>query len=219
MKIIWEVALIIFGFLCGSLMFSQWIPKIFLKKDICKISVDNNPGAFNAIKHCGKGTGMLCLFLDVIKGFLPVFLGSLFFDSDGILFSLIMFAPALGHALGLFNHLRGGKCIAVSFGIMLGVMPVAWIAFVTLAAFYIIFSTVARIKNAAKRSVFVYLLFMVVACVTLGSTGMAYVAIGCGLVAMMPVIKFVFSPHGLADNKLNGQSSAEDCGCSVGENN
>ena len=55
MEILYWFLLISGGFLLGSIMFCELIPKIVLKKDIYKISVDNNPGAFNAIKHCEIG--------------------------------------------------------------------------------------------------------------------------------------------------------------------
>ena len=77
MEILYWTLLIVGGFLLGSMMFSQWIPKLLAGKDICKESVDNNPGAFNAFKHSGKKIGTLCLALDLLKGFVPVLLASL----------------------------------------------------------------------------------------------------------------------------------------------
>ena len=77
MEILYWMLLTLGGFLLGGIMFSQWIPKRLTGKDICKISVDNNPGTFNAFKHCGKKIGLLCLLLDVLKGFVPVLLATL----------------------------------------------------------------------------------------------------------------------------------------------
>ena len=86
---------IIFGFLLGSIMNSQILPKIFLKKDIIKISKDNNPGASNVFTHCGVFWGLLCLILDMLKGFLPVFLASIHISTNSILFSFVMVFPNL----------------------------------------------------------------------------------------------------------------------------
>ncbi|MDE7181807.1 MAG: glycerol-3-phosphate acyltransferase [Clostridia bacterium] len=190
------------GFLLGGIMFCEIIPKLVLHKDIYAISVDNNPGAFNVFKHCGKKVGIPCLLLDVLKGFIPVLLASLLMDANSIAFSFVMVAPALGHAIGLFNHFHGGKCIAVSFGIMFGLIPVTWIGIVALAALYILFSTAIKIKNSAKRSVVVYGLFMLITCTVLGVIGLTYAAIGCGLVAIMPIVRFLFTKNGLVDNKF-----------------
>lgn len=202
MEIFYWLLLIVGGFLLGSVMFCELIPKTFLHKSIYEISIDNNSGAFNVFKHCGKKIGILCLFLDVIKGFIPVILASLFMNAKIIAFPFVMVAPALGHAIGLFNHFHGGKCIAVSFGIMFGLIPVTWVGIVVLATLYILFSTVAKIKNAAKRSVVVYALFATIVCITLGVLDLIYAAIGCALLAIIPIVKFVFTKKGMVDNRF-----------------
>lgn len=203
MEVLYWTLLVVGGFLLGGIMFSQWIPKLLAGKDIYKESVDNNPGAFNAFKHCGKKIGTLCLVLDILKGFVPVILASLLMNANSIAFSFVMFAPAFGHAVGLFNKFHGGKCIATSFGVLAGLLPITWIPFAVLAALYIFFSVVLKIKNAAKRSVVVYALFLLVSCTVLGVLGAIFVAVGCGLVAVLPIVKFLFSKKGLVDNKFH----------------
>lgn len=193
MEIFYLILLIAGGFLLGSIMFGELIPKLFLHKSIYEISEDHNPGTFNAFKYCGIKTGLICLTLDVLKGFLPVLLASLFTDADSFAFSLVLLAPVLGHAIGLFNRFRGGKCIAVSFGVMLGLIPVSWIPFVTLTALYILFSTAVKIKSATKRSIVVYALFAIIVCPTLWAIGLVFPSVGCGLVSLLPIIKFSFS--------------------------
>ena len=117
---LWVVC-ILNGFMVGSIMFSQLIPKIFLHKNICEISDDHNPGASNVFVSCGVFWGMLCLGLDIAKGFWPVFLGVQILKTDHILFTAILIAPVLGHAVAPFNHFRGGKCISTEFGVLLGI--------------------------------------------------------------------------------------------------
>ena len=170
-------------------MFCRIIPKLFLHKDICEISDDHNPGAFNVIKHCGKGVGILCLLLDVLKGFIPVLLASLFMDTTCWAFALVMAAPVLGHAVGMFNRFHGGKCIAVSFGVMFGILPATWIGIVVLAALYILFSTAIKINPNSKRSVIVYSLFGAIGCVLCAVYGMPSVAFGCLTVAVIAIVK------------------------------
>lgn len=203
MQYFYWLLLIVGGFLLGSIMFCEIVPKKVLHKSIYEISTDNNPGAFNVFKHCGKKVGTLCLLLDVLKGFISVILASLFMNAKSIAFAFVMVAPAIGHAVGMFNHFHGGKCIAVSFGIMFGLLPVTWIGIVVLATLYILFSTVAKIKNAAKRSIVVYGLFMILTCIVLAVMGLTYAAIGCGLLAILPITKFVFSKNGLIENRFS----------------
>ncbi|MDE5943322.1 MAG: glycerol-3-phosphate acyltransferase [Clostridia bacterium] len=212
MEILYWYILTVGGFLLGSVMFCELIPKKVLNKDICKISVDNNPGAFNVFKHCGKKIGFLCLLCDLLKGFVTTLLASLFLAADSVGITLVMVAPPLGHAIGLFNRFRGGKCIATAFGVMLGIIPVTFIGICALAALYILFSTVIKIKNTAKRSVLVFVLFALTVCPVLCVTGPVFPAIGCGLVALLPIVKFVFCKNGLVENKFSDETLTDKRG-------
>ena len=40
----------IIGYLSGSIVYSYFLPKLFFKKDILKISDDGNPGCANVFK-------------------------------------------------------------------------------------------------------------------------------------------------------------------------
>mgnify|MGYP000775722311 CR=1 FL=1 len=41
----------IIGYLSGSIVYSYFLPKLFFKKDILKISDDGNPGCANAVSY------------------------------------------------------------------------------------------------------------------------------------------------------------------------
>lgn len=206
MEIMYWILLILGGFLLGGIMFGELLPKIFLHKDIRAISDDHNPGTFNAFKYGGVKIGIPCLLLDVLKGFIPVLLASLFMDASNFAFAWVLVAPVFGHAVGLFNNFHGGKCIAVSFGVMLGLIPVTWIAIVVLAGLYILFSTIIRIKSTSTRSVIVYALFAIISCPVIGVLGQFYPALGCGVVALFPIIKFAIPKNGLVEKSLYGVS-------------
>ena len=116
-------ALIIGGFLCGSIMFSRLLPLLIAGKDVSAESSDRNPGAANAFSACGVAIGMLCLLLDMLKGFLPVLLGRLLLNTNDLLFAAVIVAPVLGHAIAPLNRFHGGKCIATAFGVTIALMP------------------------------------------------------------------------------------------------
>ena len=152
------LALIISGYLLGGVMFSRTLPKLFMKKDICKLSDDGNPGSANVFKNCEVGMGMLCLFCDMAKGFLPVILAVLYLDLDSFWFAGLLAAPVLGHATAPFYHFHGGKCIATAFGEMIALLPVSRIGLV-LAGLYIFFSTIWKISPNRVRSIVTFCLF------------------------------------------------------------
>ncbi|MCR5484544.1 MAG: glycerol-3-phosphate acyltransferase [Clostridiales bacterium] len=128
------------GFFVGGVMFSYLIPKIFCKVDTVKEGSDHNPGAANAISVAGKGVGIICLLLDVAKGFLPVFLAKTFIGNGAEdpllnpLFSLVIIAPTAGHAFSPMMKFKGGKAIAVTCGALLALAPqsldVVWLVLI-----------------------------------------------------------------------------------------
>ena len=143
---------IVFGYISGSVMYSYLIPKYFCKIDIMEISDDGNPGTANAMKCAGVFVGVLCLILDMMKGFIPVFFAATNLGMQKDLFALVMAAPVIGHAYPFFRKEKGGKSIAVSFGALLGLMPY-YMPFMLLVVFYILFSTVVRLYPHSVRSI------------------------------------------------------------------
>ena len=191
-------------------MFCKIIPKLLLHKDICEISDDHNPGAFNVFKHCGKGVGILCLLLDVLKGCIPVLLTSLFMDTTCWAYTFVIAAPVLGHAVGTFNRFHGGKCIAVSFGVMFGILPVSWMGITVLAVLYILFSTAIKINPNTKRSIIVYSLFGAISCVLCAVLEMPTVAFGCLTVAVIAIVKHLkITEHIKSRLKINESASRD----------
>jgi glycerol-3-phosphate acyltransferase PlsY len=111
------------GFLAGSLPFSVWIGRSFLKRDIRTVG-DHNPGATNVLRAGSKPLAALALLLDMAKGALPV--GAAYSGNIGASPWLIAvaLAPVLGHAYSPFLRWHGGKAVAVSGGIWTGLT--AW---------------------------------------------------------------------------------------------
>lgn len=176
------------GFLSGSVYYSRLLPKLILKKDVCQESDDHNPGAANVFKLCGTAMGILCLIMDMAKGFLPVYWASVRMDMTSFWFSVVMAAPALGHALGIFNGHHGGKCIAVSFGVLIAVGLYNPTGLIILCATYILFSTLIVINPDSRRSIVTFRCFGVLALVIQYIQGDRTFAVGCGIIAMIAVI-------------------------------
>lgn len=196
MNTIWWIIAILSGFLLGSIMFCEIIPKLFVKHDLYAESPDHNPGAYNAFKICGPKIGIPCVILDVLKGFATVFTVSLLLDCDTGWYPLAVMAPALGHAVGLFNKFKGGKCIATSFGIVLGMIPVTYIPAITLISLYLLFSFIVKINPGSKRSIIVYALFGAICLTAEVILGRPAAGIGALLLALLPILRFtVWKPQ------------------------
>ena len=82
------------AFLSGSIMFCRFLPRWIAHKDVCVLSADHNPGAGNVFVCCGIPLGMLCLLLDMGKGFLPIYLACRQVNPQHILFALLIFTAS-----------------------------------------------------------------------------------------------------------------------------
>lgn len=147
-----QIIMIVVGVLCGSLLFSRYLPKLLKKVDIVTLSEDHNPGTANAMQHAGIPVGILCLLGDIFKGVIPVHIAMRLGLESGCLFFLVMAAPVLGHAFSLFHRGKGGKAIAVSFGVLIGLMPVHTEPMFALCSIYLFFSLVVRLKPHTRRT-------------------------------------------------------------------
>lgn len=110
--LIWTLA----GFVLGSLPISVWLGKLVLRTDIRGYG-DGNPGGTNVIRAGNRGLGMLAIFLDMLKGAVPVALAHYLFGVHGWPLAPVMLAPILGHAFSPLLAFRGGKAVASTFGV------------------------------------------------------------------------------------------------------
>lgn len=192
MDLLWWGIFITLGFFGGSIMFCKLLAEWLCGKDICRLSDDGNPGAANLFIHCGVGAGMLGLALDMLKGFLPVFLAYRHFGVSDPAFAVVMMAPVLGHAIAPLNHFKGGKCIATSFGVLIALLPTTRIGLV-LAAVYILFSTIVKIQPNSRRSIFAFSIFLFISLPVLLYKHMAAVAFGCAMISLTAIYKHVIA--------------------------
>ena len=152
----------VLGYLSGSVLYARVFARLFGDRDILSRSVDRNPGTANAFMYGGFWCGLCTLIFDLLKGFLPVYLfmkrgGS---DCGTFMAALVIASPVIGHAMPLFYRFKGGKGIAVTFGCLAGLYPGLG-ALLTLAFFFIAFSTVVKITPNFYRTAFSYVFSMV----------------------------------------------------------
>lgn len=79
-----------------------------------------NPGATNVMRIGGKKAAAITLAGDALKGLLPVLLAKAL-AVDSLILSFVVFAAFLGHLYPIFFGFKGGKGVATSFGVTLGV--------------------------------------------------------------------------------------------------
>ena len=154
-NILGYIFFILYGYLSGSILFAKYIPLMFCNIDPTMLSDDNNPGTFNAFKYAGKKVGILVILLELLKGALPVLIAAIFLDTSNLLFSLVIIAPVIGHGFPIFNHFEGGKAIAVSFGVFIGLLP-DYHPLLALIILYLLFSVIIIIQPHLLRTVITF---------------------------------------------------------------
>ena len=110
-----EIILVaVFSYFCGSIPFGLILTKIFSRQDIRKIG-SGNIGATNVLRTGNKLLAFATLFLDILKGYIPVLLTKQFFPELLQLSALLAF---LGHLFPVWLKFNGGKGVATFLGIL-----------------------------------------------------------------------------------------------------
>lgn len=102
-----------------------------------------NPGATNVMRIGGKKAAAITLIGDALKGFIPVFVAQLM-QVDSVILSLVVFAAFLGHLFPVFFGFKGGKGVATTFGITLGV---TWMLGLVVSGTWLIIYKIGKISS------------------------------------------------------------------------
>ena len=134
------LASVVCGYLSGSVPFGYLAGK--LKGIDIRQHGSGNIGATNAIRVLGKGIGIPVFLLDMLKGWLPVWLAASWITHTGAAVEIVSvgkvlagFAAVIGHMFTFWLGFKGGKGIATTGGVLWGIsragMLGGWIGFLT----------------------------------------------------------------------------------------
>lgn len=189
------LAFMILGYFSGSVMYACTIPKLVCGKDVRESSRDKNPGTANVFMFAGAGLGIFVLCCELLKGFVPVYLAAQRLDTASLSFAFIMAAPVAGHAFSVFLKGKGGKAIAVSFGVLLGLFPILP-PVLALAFFYLLFSLVFVILPHLYRSAVTFACFSLAVAVFSHRDPVQMpesIALGCLLISGIVIYKHIYA--------------------------
>ena len=111
----YDLLIIFFSYLCGSIPFGLVISYIFKKDDPRSIG-SKNIGATNVLRTAGVMLGLFTLILDILKGFIAIKI-TLMLNSDVI--GLSMTFVIIGHIFPIWLKFKGGKGVATFIGVLL----------------------------------------------------------------------------------------------------
>ncbi|MGZ9848955.1 glycerol-3-phosphate 1-O-acyltransferase PlsY [Macrococcus psychrotolerans] len=133
-----QIALLLaIAYLLGAIPTGLIVGKLLFNKDIRKFG-SGNLGATNTFRVLGKKAGTFVTIFDVAKGVLPAIFPIIFdLDIHGIWFGL---AAIIGHVYPIYLKFRGGKAVATSAGVILGVNPLIFLI-IAVIFFTLLFTT------------------------------------------------------------------------------
>jgi acyl phosphate:glycerol-3-phosphate acyltransferase len=123
---IMNILLPIASYLIGAIPFGLLIGRL-AGIDV-RASGSGNIGATNVTRLAGKKFGVLTLLLDILKGFLPIYIASaLLPQGSGREFLLLLcgVCAVVGHMFPVYLRFKGGKGVATGVGVLLFLSPVA----------------------------------------------------------------------------------------------
>jgi glycerol-3-phosphate acyltransferase PlsY len=154
---IWFIAVLI-GYVCGSIPFGLLLTRAAGLGDVRSIG-SGNIGATNVLRTGNKKIAALTLFLDGLKGTVPVLLLTYFGTPQaGMIAGL---AAMAGHIFPLWLGFKGGKGVATSLGVLFGLFWPLGLIFIALwlaLAFVFRMSSLAGLASSALTPLWAYLL-------------------------------------------------------------
>lgn len=121
----YEILLILLGYLYGSIPFALVIGKVFYNTDV-RESGSGNLGGTNAGRVLGKKAGISVIIFDALKAVVIFYLSnylSLKFNLNPDIKYIAGLACIFGHCYPIFAEFRGGKAVSTSLGYFLCIEP------------------------------------------------------------------------------------------------
>ena len=153
------LTMIIVAYLIGSISSAILVCK-FLGLPDPRTTGSKNPGATNVLRMSNKLAAATVLFLDILKGTIPVW-GAYFLKIEAIYLGVISVAACLGHMYPIFFNFKGGKAVATALGTLLpigftlgGLLILTWVLVVKVSKY----SSLAAIVTVSLAPLYVYLL-------------------------------------------------------------
>lgn len=122
------------AYVLGSIPSGLIVGKVFYQTDIRQFG-SKNLGGTNAFRVLGKKAGLIVTVSDILKGTLSILLPVLLSPVEVNLLFIGLFS-VIGHMFPLFAQFKGGKAVATSAGLILGLSPVLFL--ISLVGFFVV---------------------------------------------------------------------------------
>lgn len=149
----------VLAYLVGSIPTSFIFARALKGFDIRQVG-SGNAGATNVFRSVGKAAGIATLLIDIVKGFFVVtFVAQFFYAYTGELdydfFQVFLgFAAVCGHIWPVFLKFKGGKGVATTLGVAIGIAPMLLLP--SVAVWVIVFALTRYVSLASILALLVF---------------------------------------------------------------
>ena len=148
---------ILISYLIGSIPFGLIVGKVWANLDVREYG-SGNIGASNVLRTIGPAAAIVVFVLDVAKGAVAVYLGSLV--GGEVVRILAAVAAIAGHNWPIYLKFKGGKGIATSLGAVVSLTPV--IALILMGLWIILVGITRYISLASLAAALFFPIFLII---------------------------------------------------------
>ncbi|MGM0366704.1 MAG: glycerol-3-phosphate 1-O-acyltransferase PlsY [Actinomycetota bacterium] len=116
----YKTLFVILAYLFGAFPTAYVIYRLKKGADI-RTEGSGNVGGTNVARTVGAGAGILTIIVDILKGFLPMMALYFIYPQNLVMASIVSVVVIAGHDFPVYIKFKGGKGIATSFGVIVGI--------------------------------------------------------------------------------------------------
>lgn len=148
------------AYLIGGLPFGYWFVRLTMGADIRTMG-SGNIGATNVQRTAGTKAGIVVLLLDILKGFLAVWLAGLLNHQNTLSLALAACAVMVGHCYPVFLGFKGGKAVACFIGAFAVISLLPLLAVVVVFVLTVAFSRFISLGSIVGALSFPFLVWFI----------------------------------------------------------
>jgi glycerol-3-phosphate acyltransferase PlsY len=148
------------AYFIGGLPFGYWFVRLSSGKDIRTMG-SGNIGATNVQRSMGSKAGVIVLLLDILKGFVAVWLAAVLTQGNTLALALAAGAVMVGHCYPVLLGFKGGKAVACFVGAFLYLAPLALLVAAAVFALVVALSKYVSLGSIVGALLFPFVLWLI----------------------------------------------------------
>ncbi len=148
------------AYLIGGMPFGYWFVRLTSGSDIRTMG-SGNIGATNVQRTSGMKAGLIVLSLDILKGFLAVWIANVLTGGNVVALALAACGVMVGHCYPVLLRFKGGKAVACFIGAFAAITLLPMLAVVVVFLLTVSLSRFISLGSLAGALTFPFLVWFI----------------------------------------------------------